>query len=145
MLSPDDPALSPRKRRMLAFMRDVLHGDRPDLIPAYVRPDYIQHTPGIGQGREGLARYFEEVASKRPGRHEWRPVMMLEEGDIVVLFKWLPGAWIADFCRFDAGDMLAEHWDVVQRWDPPAPDPDALGTEDLGRFRALFGLEEPKP
>lgn len=138
----NDPDLSPRKRRVLEFMDGVLHGDRMDLIESHVHENYIQHTPGIGQGREGLKNYIREVASKRPNRTEWRPVMLLEEGDVVALFKWLPGAWIADFLRFDENDMMVEHWDVVQRWEGFAPTPEDRSTEDLSRFKALFNIQK---
>lgn len=140
MFDPSDPSLSPRKKRALEFMENVLHGDRFEFIETHVREDYIQHTPGIGQGRQGVLRYIEEIASKRPNRRTWRPVMMFEDGDIVILFKWLPHAWICDIMRFDENDMLAEHWDVVQAWPDGSPEPEAHSTEDLSRFRALFGI-----
>ncbi|MDF2373139.1 MAG: nuclear transport factor 2 family protein [Rhizobiaceae bacterium] len=142
MFDPKDPSLSKRKKLVLEFMDGVLHGDRLDMLDTHVRADYIQHTPGIGQGREGIRKYFEEVSSKRPNRTVWRPVMMVEEGDIVVLFKWLPHAWIADFMRFDENDLLAEHWDVVQAWSDGSPKPEDLGTQDLGRFKKLFNLPD---
>lgn len=138
----NDPELSIRKRRVLEFMDGVLHGDKLDLIDTFVHPDYIQHTPGIGQGRDGLLNYVKNVASKRPNRADWRPVHLLEDGDIVILFKWLPGAWIADFIRFDDQDLMVEHWDVVQRWESPSPDPQAKSSEDLSRFKQLFFIDD---
>ena len=140
MFDSNHPTLSLRKKRALAFMENVLHGDNLAFLDTHVREDYIQHTPGIGQGRDGVRRYVEEVAAKRPNRYEWRPVMMFEDGDIVVLIKWLPHAWICDIMRFDENDMLAEHWDVVQTWPEGAPEPETRSTEDLSRFRALFGI-----
>lgn len=139
---PKDPSLSERKKRVLKFMDGVLHGEEIGLIDTMVRADYIQHTPGIGQGRAGLKRYIEEVAMKRPNRDVWRPIMMAEEGNIVFLFKWLPGAWIADIMRFDDNDLLAEHWDVVQRWPDGAPTPENISSEDLSRFKALFNIAD---
>lgn len=140
MLDSKDPTLSKRKRKVLEFMEGVLHGDRMDMLETYVAADYIQHTPGVGQGREGIRRYYEQVASKRPNRNVWQPIMMIEEGDIIVLFKWMPNTWICDIMRFDENDMLAEHWDVVQNWPEGAPDPSAISEEDMSRFAALFNI-----
>ena len=40
-------------------MSDCMHGDDLSLVDRYVAEGYIQHTPGIGQGREGLRRYLQ--------------------------------------------------------------------------------------
>jgi predicted SnoaL-like aldol condensation-catalyzing enzyme len=65
---------------VLEFTGKVLHGDDLDLIDRVVSPDHIQHTPGIGQGREGLRRHILEVARKRPGRREWRRSIFSRRG-----------------------------------------------------------------
>ena len=141
--NPYDPRkrkLSKREAIVMDFMDNCLHGDNISLIDKYMAPDYIQHTPGIGQGREGVKRYFREVASKRPGRKKWRPIHLFECGDFVILHKLLPSTLIVDIMRFNQNDQLAEHWDVVQRHPEPGYDPMKLSEEDLGRFSALFAL-----
>ena len=47
----------------------------------------------------------------------------------MILHKLLPAVVIADFLRFDADGMMAEHWDVVQ----PHPEPDYDPHASLGR------------
>lgn len=142
--NPWDPSarddLSPNERTLLRFMRDCMHGDDLSLIDTLVAEDYIQHTPGIGQGREGLRRYITEVAYRRPGRKDWRPVQIFAAGDMVILHKISATHVFADFVRFDALGRMAEHWDVVQAHPEPGYDPMRQSTENLDRFRALFGL-----
>jgi predicted SnoaL-like aldol condensation-catalyzing enzyme len=133
--------LSPNEVTLLRFMDEVLHGDEPWLIDELLVEEYVQHTPGIGQGREGLRRYLAEVALKRPGRHQWRPIQMFACGDIVVLHKLLATTIIVDIVRFDPDGRMAEHWDVVQRLPEPDYDPMRRSTEDLGRFASLFAIE----
>ena len=57
--NPWDPRLrsdlTDNERVVLHFMGDCMHGDDLSLVDRYVAEGYIQHTPGIGQGREGFA------------------------------------------------------------------------------------------
>lgn len=138
--SRDD--LTANERTVLEFMRDCMHGDDLSLIDRHVAPDYVQHTPGIGQGREGLRRYIETVAHRRPGRRDWRPVQIFAAGDMVILHKLIASHVIADFIRFDAAGRMIEHWDVVQPLPEPGYDPMRRSAEDLSRFRRIFGLDD---
>jgi predicted SnoaL-like aldol condensation-catalyzing enzyme len=144
MENPYDPwkrtDLSERERIVLEFTDGVLHGDRMELIDRYVAPDYVQHTPGIGQGPEGLRRYVERVAKRRQGRSDWRPIQIFAAGDFVILHKLLPAVVIADFFRFDADNRLAEHWDVVQPLPEPGYDPLRVSSENFTRFYQMYDL-----
>ena len=143
--NPYDPRqrqdLSANEAALLHFMSDCMHGTDMSLVDRYVSSDYIQHTPGIGQGREGLRRYLQEVAWKRPGRHQWRPIPLLAAGNFVILHKLLPATVIADFMRFDDQGLMAEHWDVVQPLPEPGYDPMRLSTENFSRFAPLFKID----
>lgn len=142
--NPYDPwardDLTENEQTLLIFMRDCMHGDDLSLIDTMVAEDYIQHTPGIGQGRQGLRRYITQIAHKRPGRKDWRPIQIFAAGEMVILHKLLSSHVIADFVRFDAHGLMAEHWDVVQRHPEPGYDPMRPSVEDFTRFQALFGL-----
>lgn len=142
--NPYDPRertdLSPRERILLRFTAEVVHGTNTSLIDTLVAENYVQHTHGVGQGRDGIRKYVTEVSMRRPGREEWRPLLIFEDGDFVVLYKLLPAFMIVDIVRFNASDQLAEHWDVVQPLPSPGHDPMELSTEDLGRFYALFAI-----
>lgn len=142
--NPFDPRqrkdLSANEKTLLHFMSDCMHGHDMSLVDRYVAEDYIQHTPGIGQGRAGLRNYLEQVAWKRPGRLTWRPIHLFSCGDFVILHKLLPNTVIADFMRFNAQGLMAEHWDVVQPLPEPDYDPMRLSVENLSRFTALFKI-----
>lgn len=145
--NPYDPRdrtdLSINEQAVLAFTGDCIHGGDASLIERYITPDYIQHTPGIGQGREGLLTYLREIAWRRPGHTEWRPIHLFAVGDFVILHKLLRAVVIADFFRCTPDGMLAEHWDVVQPLPEPGYDPMKPSSENLERFRALFGMTNP--
>ncbi|AXS39684.1 nuclear transport factor 2 family protein [Breoghania sp. L-A4] len=144
--NPYDPFertdLSANEQTVLDFMIHCMHGDDMSLIERCVAPDYIQHTPGIGQGREGLRSYLVNIAHKRPGRRDWRPIQLFACGDMVILHKLLRHVVIADFVRFNDTGQMAEHWDVVQPLPESGYDPMKPSEENLGRFRELFGMTD---
>jgi predicted SnoaL-like aldol condensation-catalyzing enzyme len=144
--NPYDPMvrsdLSANEKTLLDFMANCMHGDDMSLIERHVAEDYIQHTPGIGQGREGLRNYLVNIAHKRPGRRDWRPIQLFACGDMVILHKLLRHVVIADFVRFNDKGQMAEHWDVVQPLPEPGYDPMKPSTEDLERFKALFSIAD---
>lgn len=144
--NPYDPNkrndLSPNEAALLKFMSDCMHGDDLSLIDTMMAEDYIQHTPGIGQGRDGVRNYIEQIARKRPGRKNWRAIQIFECGDIVVLHKLLPHVIIADFMRFNEQGEMAEHWDVVQPLPETGYDPMRVSQENLTRFKSLFSMTE---
>jgi predicted SnoaL-like aldol condensation-catalyzing enzyme len=142
--NPYDPwqrtDLSANEQLVLAFAGRCVHGADDAFIDQSVAADYVQHTQGIGQGREGLRRYLREIAWKRPHREFWRPIQIFVSGDFVILHKLLRLVIIIDVFRVNAAGQLAEHWDVVQSLPAPDYDPMEPSSEDLTRFRALFGI-----
>lgn len=76
--------------------------------------DYIQHNPGIPQGRDALAKLVEGL----PSTVYYEPGLIIAEGDFVAIHGrirgWAPNPQIAiDIFRIADG-RLAEHWDVLQ-------------------------------
>lgn len=142
--NPYDPRkrtdLSRREQVLLKFTDEVVHGTNLDLIDTLVAPDYVQHTHGVGQGREGIRKYVTEISMRRPGREQWRPLLVFEDGDFVILYKLLPAFMIVDIVRFNEHDQLAEHWDVVQPHPAPNHDPMERSQDDFSRFYKLFGV-----
>jgi len=142
--NPYDPLkrkdLSRREQILLQFTAEVVHGTNLALIDTLVAPDYIQHTHGVAQGREGIRRYVTEISMRRPGREQWRPLLVFEDGDFVILYKLLPAFMIVDIVRFNDQDQLAEHWDVVQPLPVPGHDPMEQSQHDFSRFYKLFGV-----
>ena len=83
----------------------------------YVREDYIQHNPGVDQGREALKRAFAQKFIEHPD-FALEIKMMLAEGDMVWVYlknvdpEGNTKARVVDIYRIEDG-MLAEHWDVL--------------------------------
>lgn len=84
----------------------------------YVREDYIQHNPGVDQGRESLKSAF---ADKFVSDSEFRLdiKMLIAEKDLVAVYlknvdpQGNTKCRVVDIYRLEDG-MLAEHWDVLQ-------------------------------
>jgi predicted SnoaL-like aldol condensation-catalyzing enzyme len=146
--NPNDPLkrtdLTTNESLVLAFTGKCIHGADDRLIDQCVAPDYVQHTHGIGQGREGLRNFLREIAWKRPFKEVWRPIQVLASGDFVVLYKLLKAVVIIDIFRINSAGQLAEHWDVVQALPVPDYDPMEPSEENFARFRVLFGLPQVK-
>ena len=88
----------------------------------YVSADYVQHNPGLPDGRDAardaLAVKFAEPAFSID------VVRMLVDGDLCALHlrprrDGEPVAAIVDIYRAD-GDRIVEHWDVIQPWPSTA-------------------------
>lgn len=84
----------------------------------YVKEDYIQHNPGVKQGRENLKSAFADKFKQHP-EFALRIQMMIAEKDMVAVYLKNVGpdgatrCRVVDIYRLEDG-MLAEHWDVLQ-------------------------------
>jgi predicted SnoaL-like aldol condensation-catalyzing enzyme len=84
----------------------------------YVAVDYIQHNPGLPDGRDvardALAEKFGDPAFSIDVKR------MLVDGDLCALHLRArhtgeAGGAVVDIYRAD-GDHIVEHWDVIQPW-----------------------------
>jgi predicted SnoaL-like aldol condensation-catalyzing enzyme len=78
----------------------------------YWSPDYIQHSAGIGPGRDGI------FALVRSLRRQYESALVVAEGDYVMVQGRFSGGGrptriVVDILRIEDG-RLAEHWDVMQ-------------------------------
>lgn len=83
-----------------------------------VREDYIQHNPGVAQGRQALIDAFAEKFRREPDFH-LEILKIIAEGDTVAVYQKNVGAdghtkaRVVDIYRVK-DNQLAEHWDVLQ-------------------------------
>ena len=84
----------------------------------YVREDYIQHNPGVGQGRQALMDAFADKFIEHP-EFCLNIKFMIEENDMVAVYlknvdpQGNTRCRVVDIYRLIDG-KLAEHWDVLQ-------------------------------
>lgn len=120
------------KEIVIKFTEEVFNQGHLELIPRYMREDYIQHNPTVAQGRSGFTEFATRFRGMFPGlklniRH------IYEDGDIVIshnLAVLKPGEnenIVFDVYRLQDG-LLAEHWDCIQHLTP----------EQIARKESLF-------
>jgi predicted SnoaL-like aldol condensation-catalyzing enzyme len=84
-------------------------------ISAIVREDYIQHTPVVADGLNGLLGLIEKIKLKQVPAPVINSVRVFEDGDFVVLHHdvhWPNRKAMFEIFRFGNG-MAAEHWSAI--------------------------------
>lgn len=84
----------------------------------YLKPDYIQHNPVMGDGQDAFIKYFSDFMKKTP-KLAVNIVRVIAENDLVTLHINAKmeendrGLAVVDIFRIE-DDMVAEHWDIQQ-------------------------------
>lgn len=101
-----------------AFYQEFFNDHNIEAADKYVREDYIQHNPGVAQGRESLKQAFAAKFQTEPTFHLDIVCIIAEEDMVAVYLKNVDPEGntkcrVVDLYRLQDG-KLAEHWDVLQ-------------------------------
>jgi predicted SnoaL-like aldol condensation-catalyzing enzyme len=112
--------LEQNKETVMAFYDLAFNQNNPaEAVLKYTGDMYIQHNPGMSDGKQGFIDYLNRLAKEYPGKkvHFLRAIA---EGNYVVVHcceEW-PGDndWASiDIFRLDDQGKIIEHWNAVQR------------------------------
>jgi predicted SnoaL-like aldol condensation-catalyzing enzyme len=100
------------------YIHGVRDGHLSAALDKYVGDRFVEHSPGIGNGREGLAEAFEPLL-ERHYRRSVHPMRGFEDGSKVFLHTFSTFGWrevehvTLDIFDTDADDHIVEHWGVT--------------------------------
>ena len=106
------------KELIQAFYKEFFNDHIVESADKYVAENYVQHNPGVGQGREALKSAFAEKFISVPTFHLNICKLISEDDMIAVYLKSVDPQGntlgrVVDIYRVENG-KLAEHWDVLQ-------------------------------
>ncbi|MFC7625150.1 nuclear transport factor 2 family protein [Microlunatus sp. GCM10028923] len=117
--------MSEKKQIVMTAMTELIGKGNLAAVEPLLRADFVDHNPQVATtSRAAWLDNFRDF----PLREMKIDIQQLvAEGDYVTMFsrRWLPGGdviAVADVFRF-AGELVAEHWEVVQPLGDDDPNP----------------------
>ncbi len=111
---PSDNRPERNKALVIEAMTSLFQRRDTSAVERLYAADYIQHNPGIPQGRNALRMLVAGLSQEV----HYEPGLIVAEGDLVAIHGRIRG-WsampqvVVDIFRVEGG-TLAEHWDVLQ-------------------------------
>lgn len=126
MTNAGGSAPSANRDLVVSFYTEALLEHHVARAANFLRPDYIQHNPRVGQGLDGFVAYFtglNERLAAQGATSRGEITLVMAEGDLVTLHVTtvIDGPVTASFRSVDtfrvADGKIAEHWDTIQPCD----------------------------
>ena len=123
---PPQPDRTEENRRVIQDFAKIFYQEKDvkRAFETYVVTDYIQHNPGIADGRQAAIDALSPMFSSPGARFDVKRIVVDSEYAVIHLFgrgdPKTAGAAVADIYRLKDGKIV-EHWDILQ----PMPDKSA--------------------
>jgi predicted SnoaL-like aldol condensation-catalyzing enzyme len=126
--SARDCAQTQRTRQIITAFADLFYRQR-DVRGAfltYVAPGYIQHNPGVADGRDAAIAALAPMFATPGATFAIKRIVV--DGNLAVIHLMgrtdpsTAGAAVVDIYRLDGGKIV-EHWDVLQPMPASARNP----------------------
>jgi len=112
--------LDANKQLVKDFYKDIIILRNTELIDQYIGDTYIQHNPGIADGKQALVKAIKSWGpASDTAAEDTEIVRAIAEDDLVVLHVHMKawrkprGTALMDIFRVEDGKIV-EHWDVIQ-------------------------------
>ncbi|BBC35128.1 hypothetical protein SGFS_064220 [Streptomyces graminofaciens] len=125
----DAARLGYQKAVAVTVAKGVFERGDTKVVDRFVRSDYIQHNPTVGDGSAALKGLATSIHQQFPDA-KYDVERVISQGDLVmlhsnvILVPGTKGSAVIDIFRFQGG-KIAEHWDVIQS----VPDTTASGND----------------
>ena len=127
LFTSKDPVLNTNKQAAYHIMKDLLEANHWELADKWLTPEYHQHNPNVGSGRDPVVKFFMSFRKPTPVPEHMKTkiVAVVAEGDLVIVVtpreftdprdpsKKYTTSWF-DMWRFKDG-KADEHWDPATR------------------------------
>ncbi len=122
------PSVTERNRAIVTDFARIFYAEKDvrKAFDSYVVPDYIQHNPGVADGRDAAITALEPMFSRPGARFDVKRILV--DGDHAVIHLHgrgdaaTAGAAVADIYRLKDGKIV-EHWDVLQSMPTKSANP----------------------